>query len=68
MFLKLKEIPFDKKDNQYIAILSVIFSFFMIFGKSFYLTNSWDLVVGSISAIIRSVIMATALSSYSVNV
>lgn len=60
MFLKLKEIPFDKKDNQYIAILSVIFSFFMIFGKSFYLTNSWDLVVGSISAIIRSVIMATA--------
>ena len=58
MFLKLKEIPFDKKDNQYIAILSAIFSFFMIFGKSFYLTNSWNLAVGSVSSIIRSVFMA----------
>ena len=47
----LVKVNLTWQDKKYVFVLSLLFTFFIIFGESFYLTNSWELVFGSIQTL-----------------
>ena len=49
---------YQKKITRNETILAIILSFFMIFGKSYLLIDSWDLVFGNLLLFILSIFMA----------
>lgn len=51
-----KKVFFLSEKNRGICVPAALFSFFMIFGKSFELTGSWDLVFADYAQLIKSFI------------
>ena len=49
---------YRQKTTRSETILAIILSFFMIFGKSYLLIDSWDLVFGNLLLFILSIFMA----------